>query len=214
VRRQTIFVHRLFFDIKMGDVIRAFDGDFTNHSLYPFSRHTEVFWGDWKNPEKTHKSKLVRAEGTKPILTELRQEWVPNLYVAHDTRANASAQDRQTKFEETRMLQPLEFTDEDGTKNQVDFGGMSSGYLSPVSTVDVVRPLVANKNSPAWEKLNRADERESEGVQHDMTVAMIRDTNRDKDRAMDGDVAGEEHAPAPDRASLVNDAESAAKENR
>jgi hypothetical protein len=207
VQGHTIYVHRLFFRIEIDDVVRAFDGDYLNMSLYPFSRHTEVYWGDWATPEKTHKSKLIRAEGTKPILTSLKQEWVPNLHISHDTN-NASAQDRQTKFEKTRMLQPLELEDDDGEKKQVNFGGMSTGYASPVSTSDVVRPIVANKNTPAWVKLDREDKFESEGVQYDMAVATIRDRNREADHAQDGDVAGlkeQVRPPAPDRASLVED---------
>jgi hypothetical protein len=208
VQGHTVFVHRLFFNIEIGDVVRAFDGDYLNMSLFPFSRHTEVFWGDWKNPEKTHKSKLIRAAGTKPILTELRQEWVPNLHVAHDTSRNASAQDRQDAFEDKKMLQPLEVENEDGEMQTVDFGGTSSGYLNPVASADVVRPLLANKNSPAWEKLNRADERESAGVQHAMTVATIRDINREADYAQDGDEAGEDHKRQTDtRPTLVDDIE-------
>jgi hypothetical protein len=225
VQGHTIYVHRLFFKVGIGDTVCAFDDDYTNFSLYPFSRHTEVFWGDWKNPEKTHASKLIRAEGTKPILTELRQEWVPNLYVAHDTARNVSAQDRQDVFEQKNMLQPLEFEDaDDGTKKQVDFGGTSSGYLNPVSTSDVVRPLVANKDTPAWQKLDREDKRESEGVQHDMTASAIRDYNRDADqakyRSKDGDVAGEESQSResrrnqyePTRSTLVEDVEAVEEE--
>ena len=211
VQGHTVFVHRLFFRIEVGDVVRAFDGDYLNMSLYPFSRHTEVFWGDWKNPEKTHKSKLIRAEGTKPILTELRQEWVPNLHVAHDTERNASAQDRQTKFEE-KVLQTLEVEGEDGESQTLDFGGTSTGYLNPISTADVVRPQVANKNSPAWEKLSRADERESAGVRQDMTVATLRDSNRDREHSQDGDEAGDERSVGG-RPSLVEDVEKVAKES-
>jgi hypothetical protein len=94
---------------------------------------------------------------------------------------------------------------------------MSTGHASPVSTADVVRPIVANKNSPAWKKLDRRDKFESGGVQYDMNVAAIRDYNRDADqakyRAKDGDVAGEEpqdresrrNQYEPPRATLVED---------
>jgi hypothetical protein len=230
VKEHTIFVHRLFFKIGIGDVVRAYDSDFTNMSMYPFSRHEEAYWADWEKPRKYSEEKpdkkktkdelkLTRAQGTKPIFTKLTQQWVSNLYVAHNTAVNASAQDRQTKFEETRMLQPLEFEEEDGTKKQVDFGGTSSGYLNPVASADVVRILVSGKNTPAWEKLDREDQRESAGVQHDMGVSAIRDYNRDADqtkyRAKDGDVAGEEpqdresrrNQYEPSRASLIDDVE-------
>jgi hypothetical protein len=224
VRRQEIFVHRLLFRIGIGEVVKAFDGDFTNFSLYPYSCHTEVFWGDWPKPRKYSEEKpdnrktkkelkLVRAPGTKAIYTKLEQKWVSNLYVAHDTQANLSAQDRQDVFEQKKMLQPLEIEGEDGEKERVDFGGMSSGYLNPVATADVVRPVVANKNSPAWEKLDRADERESEGVQRDMSVAAIRDRNREMDHAQDGDVAGlKVRQPEPDRPTLVEDVEAVEEE--
>ena len=82
---------------------------------------------------------------------------------------------------------------------------MATGYANPVSTADAVRPLVANKNSPVWEKLDRADKFESAGVQHDMAVSTIRDTNRDADQARDGDVAGEERRAPANHASLVDD---------
>ena len=221
VQGRTVFVHRLLFKIEIGDVVRASDGDYLNMSLYPFSRRKEAFWADWKDPKKKNeskdKSKLIRASGTKPIYTKLVQAWMPNLYVAHDTASNLSAQDRQDAFEDKNMLQPLEVENEDGDMQTVDFGGMSSGYLNPVSTVDVVRPLLANKNTPAWTKLDRKDARESAGVQHAMTVATIRDYNRDADqtkcRAKDGDVAGEEpqdresrrNQYEPSRASLIDD---------
>jgi hypothetical protein len=200
VRGHTVFVHRLFFRIEIGDVVRAYDGDYLNMSLYPFSRHEEAYWGDWKDPKKKNelkgKLKLTRAADTKPIYTKLTQQWVRNLHVAHDVQSNASAQERQEKFEETCMFQPLEFEDvETGEKKRVDFGGMPSGYLNPVSTADVVRP-VKQDTQGAWEKLDSADERESAGVQYDMNVSAIRDYNRDADqakyRAKDGDVAGEE----------------------
>jgi hypothetical protein len=210
VRGHTVFVHRLFFRIEIGDVVRAFDGDYLNMSVYPFSRHVECYWGDWKDPQKKNESKdklkLIRAEGTKTIYTELRQQWVPNLHVAHDVQSNASAQDRQTKFEETCMFQPLEVENEDGESQTLDFGGTPTGYGNPVSTADVVRPV--KQDTPAREKLDRADERESEGVRHDMTVSAIRDYNRDADQAQDGDVAGlkeQVRQPEPDRLTLVDD---------
>jgi hypothetical protein len=207
VRGRTIFVHRLFFNLNIGDVVRAFDDDYTNFSLYPFSRHVEVFWGDWKNPEKTHKSKLIRAEGTKPIYTELRQQWVPNLHVAHDTQVNASAQDRQGEFEE-KMLQSLEVDNGDGETQTVDFGGVASGYANPVATADVVRPTLGGKNSAANRgALDKKDYREAQAIRKEMTVARIRDINREADHAQDDDVAGEERTSVPltDRPSLVED---------
>jgi hypothetical protein len=207
VRGRTIFVHRLFFNLNIGDVVRAFDGDYTNFSLYPFSRHVEVFWGDWKNPEKTHKSKLIRAEGTKPIYTELRQQWVSNLHIAHDTQANAPAQDRQSEFEE-KMLQPLEIENGDGAVQAVEFGGMASGYANPVSTSDVERPTLAGRNSAAnREPLDKVDYQEGKAVRKEMSVQAIRDVNRESDHAQDDDVAGEERTSLPltDRESLVED---------
>ena len=215
VRRQTIFVHRLLFNLNIGDVVRAFDGDYLNMSLYPFSRHTEVFWGDWKDPEKKNeskdKSKLIRAEGTKPILTSLRQEWVPNLHVAHDVRSNSSAQDRQDKFEE-KMLQPLEVENDDGDSQTVDFGGTPSGHANPVSTSDVERPVVSGRNSAAnREALDKADYREAQAIRKEMTVTTILDINREADHAQVHDVAGEERTVGS-RPSLVDDPEKAAKE--
>jgi hypothetical protein len=208
VQGHTVFVHRLFFKIGIGDVVRAFDGDYTNFSLYPFSRHVEVFWGDWKNPEKTHKSKLIRAEGTKPIYTELRQQWVPNLHVAHDTQANASAQDRQSDFEE-KMLQPLELENESGDKERLDFGGTPTGYANPVATRDVERPTLSGRNSAANRfAADREDRAEEQAVRKEMTVTTIRDINREAAHAQDGDVAGlfeQVRPPASDRPSLVED---------
>ena len=224
-RGHTIFVHRLFFRIEVGDVVRAYDGDYLNMSLYPFSRHEEAYWGDWKDPKKKNelkgKLKLIRAEGTKTIYTKLTQQWIPNLHVAHDTNT-ASAQDRQKEFEE-KVLQTIEVENEDGESQTVDFGGTSSGYGNPVTTADVVRPLVSGKNSPAWETLDGRDKFESEGVQYDMKVAAIRDYNRDADhakyRAKDGDTAGEEpesrenrHGERP-RSTLVDDVAALESEN-
>jgi len=209
VHGHTVFVHRLFFKIEIDDVVRAYDGDYLNMSLYPFSRHEEAYWGDWKDPQKKNelkgKLKLTRAEGTKTIYTKLTQQWVRNLHVAHDVQSNAPAQERQEKFEDTCMLQPLEFVNEEGDKERVDFGGTSSGYLNPVATTDVVRPLVANKNSPAWQKLDGRDKFESEGVQYDMNVSAIRDRNRDTEQAQDGDEAGEDCQHETTRPTLVDD---------
>jgi hypothetical protein len=227
VRRQEIFVHRLLFKIGIGDVVKALDGDFTNFSLSPYSCHTEVFWGDWSKPRKYSEEKpdkrktkdelkLVRAPGTKVIYTKLEQKWVSNLHIAHDTRANASAQERQDVFEQKKMLQPLEVENKDGETQTVDFGGMSSGYANPVSTADVVRPVESGKNTPAWEKLDREDKFESAGVQYDMAIATIRDRNRDAERAQDGDVAGlleQVRQPAPDRPTLVEDVATVEAEN-
>jgi hypothetical protein len=219
VRGHTIFVHRLFFRIEIDDVVRAYDGDYLNYSLYPFSRHEEAYWGDWKDPQKKNelkgKLKLAQAEGTKPIYTKLTQQWVRNLYVAHDAQSNASAQERQENFEQTHMLQFLESEDaDDGYKKLVDFGGTSSGYLNPVATGDVVRPV--KQNTHAWEKLDGRDKFESEGVQYDMKVAAIRDYNRDAERAQDGDAAGEEpesrHGETP-RPTLVDDVSALESEN-
>jgi hypothetical protein len=217
-RGHTIFVHRLFFRIEVGDVVRAYDGDYLNMSLYPFSRHEEAYWGDWKDPKKKNelkgKLKLIRAEGTKTIYTKLTQQWIPNLHVAHDTNT-ASAQDRQKEFEE-KVLQTIEVENEDGESQTVDFGGTSSGYGNPVTTADVVRPLVSGKNSPAWETLDGGDKFESEGVQYDMKVTAIRDYNRDADHAQDGDAAGEEpesrHGETP-RPTLVDDVSALESEN-
>jgi hypothetical protein len=188
VRGRTIFAHRLLFNIEIGDVVCANDDDYLNWSLFPFSRHVEVFWGDWRNPEKTHKSKLVRAKGTKPIFTELRQEWVSNLYVAHDVRANASAQDRQGEFEE-KMLQPLEVDGEDGEKERLDFGGMSTGYANPVSTADVERATLGGKNSSANRfAQTREDRAESKAIQKEMRPEMEAGIERDDPGAIRGKI--------------------------
>jgi hypothetical protein len=208
VQGHTVFVHRLFFKIGIGDVVRAFDGDYLNMSLYPFSRHEEAYWADWQNPEKTHKSKLIRASGTKPIYTKLTQQWVSNLHISHDTESSQSARDQQEKFDNKNMRQSLELENGDGDTEALEFGGYSSGYASPVSSQEVVRATLAGKNTPAWVKLDREDKFESAGVQHDMAIAAIRDRNRDADHAQDGDVAGlleQVRQPAPDRASLVED---------
>jgi hypothetical protein len=120
------------------------------------------------------------------------------------------------------MLQFLESEDaDDGYKKLVDFGGTSSGYLNPVATGDVVRPV--KQNTHAWETLDGGDKFESEGVQYDMKVAAIRDYNRDADhakyRAKDGDTAGEEpesrenrHGERP-RPTLVDDVAALESEN-
>lgn len=210
IQNHVVPVHRLFFRLDPHDVVRSHDGDYTNMSMHPLSQQVSVFMGDWEKPDEKSKSKLVPAKGTKILHTELRQSWVPNLYIAHDRwgAPNTQADERQEKFEGTRMSQPIEAQTEDGDKVMLEFGGWSEGT---VSCQDVVRATLEGKNTPAtWRKLDREDKRESAGVQHDMTVATIRDTNRDKDRAMDGDVAGlleQARLPAPDRPSLVEDVE-------
>jgi hypothetical protein len=90
---------------------------------------------------------------------------------------------------------------------------MSSGYLNPVATDDVVRTLAANKNSPAWLKLDGRDKFESEGVQYDMNVSAIRDRNRDAARAQDGDEAGEDCQHETTRPTLVDDVAALESEN-
>jgi hypothetical protein len=172
VQGHTIFVHRLLFRIGIYDVICAHDDDYLNFSLYPFSQHVEAYWGDWQNPKKTAKSKLIRAQGTKPIYTMLKQEWVKNLYIAHDTQANPAARDEQAKFEKTCMLQPIEVMDDDGSRKNLEFGGWSDGY---VSTADISREVRSGKNSPAnREHLDKEDRREASAVQKEMRPELER----------------------------------------
>jgi len=211
VRGHTVLVHRLLFKLNPHDVVVSHDGDYTNFSMYPYSQKVEAFWGDWEKPSEKSKSALIPAKGMKPMHTEIRQAWLPNLYLAHDRWgvSNSLADDRQETFEETRMFQPLQVEDED-EKKALEFGGMPSGYAAPVATQDVVRATLAGKNTPVtWKKLDREDQFESTGVQKEMASATIRDINREIDQAQSGDEAGEErkNVIVANRPTLVDEVE-------
>ena len=79
VQGHTVFVHRLFFNVEMGEVIRAYDDDYTNMSMYPFSRHEGRRTGaDWEKPRNYSEEKPDKEKDEGRVEVGLRQ--------GHETR--------------------------------------------------------------------------------------------------------------------------------
>jgi hypothetical protein len=147
----TVAVHRLMFNVNLGDHVAAWDGNLLNYGLIRYTRTVKVTLGDMVGPEEVEE-----------------ESWIHNLHVTHDTWGrNPIAAERQTQFD-SRMLQISTGVNEDGDVETLEVGGWQTG-LGPVDASTPFRATKSGKNTSAnLVKLDREDYAEGDAVRKEM----------------------------------------------
>jgi hypothetical protein len=194
VNSHTVAMHRLRFNIDVGDKVEAYDGDFLNFCYIKIVTTRQWFCADWSAPhscgfgpapKKDEEPVFKPLEGVTPPVEFVSQEDVLNIHVAHDSwgRDRASVKRQNDKNWRINRRQFLQVKNDEGEMQDIEF------------TEDGVRAPKEGRNTPANRpRLDVHDRAESQGIKRELRSAEALDAAIENP-VHDGHEAGRESDP-------------------